>query len=80
MGRPLFRRRSVCAACAAPTQVSALCLDCAEAFALARAAHPSSGGGPPDAADRRLVDDLDVWDAWALLGDPGHRPRLVRPD
>lgn len=46
----------------------ALCAECAEAFALARRAHPTTAlAVVPDA------DDIDMWDAWALLGDVGGR-------
>ena len=47
----------------------ALCAECAEAFALARRAHPTTARAVVMAAD-----DMDMWDAWSLLGDVGGRP------
>ncbi|MGH9229577.1 MAG: hypothetical protein ACRD07_12800 [Acidimicrobiales bacterium] len=75
-----FRHRSTCPACAVPTPAPELCADCSEAFAVARAVHPSSTPGHGQAAGRRLADDLDLWDAWALLGDAGDRAGRFHPD
>ena len=63
-----------------PTQAPDICGDCSEALAVARAAHPASGTGAGREGGQRLADDLDLWDAWALLGDAGDRAGRVRPD
>jgi hypothetical protein len=50
------------------------------AFAVARAVHPSAGVHAGDAADHRrsASEDFEVWDAWALLGDPGDQSNRLR--
>ena len=64
-----------CLACAAPTDASDLCPACADAFSLARAAHPASSRllAPATGDDTNVLaaTDIDFWDAWALLGDAG---------
>jgi predicted amidophosphoribosyltransferase len=68
-------RPALCLACAAPTDASDLCPACADAFSLARAAHPTSKRPlPPATRDDTNVlaaTDMEFWDAWALLGDAG---------
>lgn len=55
-----------------------MCVDCFDAFASAKRVHPSAAlpllaprSAPPAEVD--LAHDMDVWDAWALLGDVGDR-------
>lgn len=62
--------RPTCPACAGPTQAVALCPECFEAFAIARRDHPSTPGALPPAP---VDGDLDMWDAWSVLGDVGGR-------
>ena len=56
------RDRATCPACAGPTPAPVLCAECLEAFAVASATV--------------VADDLDLWDAWSLLGDVGCRPAV----
>ena len=65
------RRGCACPACGAPGLERRLCQECQYASALARAVHPSAGSGAAGADERRPGDDVELWDAWALLGDPG---------
>jgi len=71
-----LRRSSTCPACGTATPAPTLCGDCFECFALARRVHPSAGL-PAQAPRRRpsaevdVAHDMDLWDAWALLGDVG---------
>ncbi len=65
------RRHPVCTACAGSTKMPGLCQECSEAFDLARRPHPSDAFGEPSV--RGVDDDLDLWDAWSLLGDVGGR-------
>ena len=75
------RGRSVCPACGGPTRAPALCPECAEAFALARRAHPATVSAlipfGLDPTEPTVSDDVDLWDAWSLLGDVGGRPMPV---
>ncbi len=74
-------RARVCLVCAAPIDAPDLCRSCVEAFALARAAHPASGGplapSAPGDTTASVDTDLEFWDAWALLGEAGAHTRLV---
>lgn len=68
----------VCPACAGSTCAPVMCPECTEAFALARRAHPATLGTRIDASRAAshalsVVDDVDLWDEWALLGDVGGR-------
>jgi len=61
-----------------------LCSDCFDSFTSARSVHPSAGLPMLAPQCRSSVEvavahDLDLWDAWALLGDVGDgqgRPAL----
>jgi len=44
-----------------------MCDECEDAFRLAGSQHPSGETA------RNIRDDLDLWDAWSLLGDVGDR-------
>ena len=59
---------TACPACSGTAPATSLCAECAEAFAVAKLAHPSAA--TPTPAD---ADDLELWDAWSLLGDIGDR-------
>lgn len=71
-----LRRPFACPSCGATTRAPMLCSDCFEAFMSSRGSHPS-GGAPlrvfpqPVLPDVHVAHDLDLWDAWALLGDVG---------
>jgi hypothetical protein len=69
---------SACPGCSGPTAAPGLCLECREAFRVARNAHPTTvDRGEPERStdhDARADDDMDLWDAWAVLGDVGARP------
>jgi hypothetical protein len=71
------RAESVCPACEAPAPASSLCRECSYAVAAARAVHPSATPRGAPSVNRRPVDDMDLWDAWALLGDPGDQRNRV---
>jgi hypothetical protein len=69
---------SACPGCTGPTVAPGLCEECLDAFRVARAAHPSaiaSHGVPHGsiAYDGRIGDDMDLWDAWSVVGDAGGR-------
>jgi hypothetical protein len=53
-------------------------VECSEAFRIARSAHPSAVKvGKHEASpayDGGADDDMEFWDAWALLGDVGAGP------
>jgi len=73
-----LRRTSACPACGTATRAPTLCVDCFDAFTSAKRVHPSAGlplvaprYAPPAEID--LAHDIDVWDAWAFLGDVGDR-------
>jgi len=81
MGSAAIRRNPSCPACTGPTRATALCRECAEAFALARRANAMDGRvisvRPNDVEEG---EDADLWGFWALLGDVGGLPLRFYPD
>lgn len=69
---------SACPSCSGPSADARLCLTCRDAFRIARNAHPTAVNQcEPEgsrAYDALADDDLDLWDAWAVLGDVGAGP------
>lgn len=68
----------LCGGCSEPTAEGELCAVCREAFGVVSALHPaavfrSRRPDGPVVDDLRLGDDIDLWDAWSLLGDVGDR-------
>jgi hypothetical protein len=65
------RGGAACPACGTAGLAHGLCQECSYASAVARALHPAAGAGESDGNERKPGDDVELWDAWALLGDPG---------
>ena len=66
------RRRDACRVCAVRELGHRLCHDCAYRDAMARALYPSPTLDASDGAERPAFDDFEMWEAWALIGDPGN--------
>jgi len=78
MGQTERLHPPVRAGCSEPTAEAQLCSSCREAFGVVSALHPAAIAAPrrpegPAIDDLRLGDDIDLWDAWSLLGDVGDR-------
>lgn len=67
-----------CPTCSATPAAPRLCGQCREAFRVAMALHPAASAAPrsperPVLYEAGGADDIDLWDAWSLLGDVGNR-------